>query len=154
MKKFLFLLLLIPIFVNCSKINELTSRDSKQKNNKVAEVTSDIKPGENTYGVITGALKWQDKNFPPFSNNNRKDKEFYKVLISHDVPAKNITLLIDEESTISEMKAAVMKALEKAPEGSTFVFYYAGHGVKDKDNTIYFASYDITSGNYKNRDLT
>ena len=69
--------------------------------------------------------------------------------MSQNVPAKNIILLIDEESSVSEMKSAVLKALEKAPEGSTFIFYYAGHGVKDKDNTIYFASYDINSDNYK-----
>ena len=88
MKKFLLLLLLIPFFVNCSKINELTSRDSKQKNNKEAEVTSDIKLGENTYGVIAGALKWQDKNFPPFSNINRKDKEILQSINVAKCPRK------------------------------------------------------------------
>ncbi|MEO8512987.1 MAG: Tudor-knot domain-containing protein [Ignavibacteria bacterium] len=149
MKKLLLLLLLIPFFVYCSKLSELTSRDSKEKKTGTTVITSDIKPGEDTYGVVAGALEWTDSNFPPFSNVNRKDKEFYSLLKSQGVKAKNVALLIDKESTVDAMKSALLDALEKAPEGSTFIFYYAGHGVKDNDNAIYFASYDITSGNYK-----
>jgi hypothetical protein len=149
MKKYILLVLLLPFFVNCSKISELTSRDTKHKNNTSSEVTSDIKPGDNTYGVVAGALKWTDPDFPPFSDVHRKDKEFYLLLKLQGVKQKNFTLLLDNESTVDAMKTAVLDALEKAPEGSTFIFYYAGHGVKDNDNTIYFASYDITSGNYK-----
>lgn len=147
MKKFLLILLLLPFVVNCSKISELTSRDTRKTIQTVP--VSDISLGENTYGVIAGALKWTDENFPPFSNINRKDKEFYELLKTKGVPRENISLLIDEKSTVEEMKSAILDALEKAPEGSTFIFYYAGHGVKDSDNTIYFASYDITSGKYK-----
>ncbi len=149
MKKYILLLILLPFFVNCSKLSELTSRDTKQQKTGSVEITSDIRPGENTYGVVAGALKWTDPNFPPFSNVHRKDRELYDLLKTQGVKSKNVTLLIDNESTVDAMKTAVLDALEKAPEGSTFIFYYAGHGVKDNDNTIYFASYDITSGSYK-----
>lgn len=149
MKKYILLLFLLPFFVNCSKLSDLTSRDTKNQKTGSVEITSDIKPGENTYGVVAGALEWTDPNFPPFSSVHRKDKEFYELLRTQGVKAKNVSLLIDNESTVDAMKRAVLDALEKAPEGSTFIFYYAGHGVKDNDNTIYFASYDITSGNYK-----
>ncbi|MBZ0202291.1 MAG: caspase family protein [Ignavibacteria bacterium] len=152
MKKFLILIFIIPLFINCSKITELTGKGSSEKNDKKqvkTEVTSDIAPGENTYGVIAGVLEWTDKGFPPFSNRNRKDKELYELLRTNGVQEKNLTLLIDEASTVEAMKQAVSDALKKAPEGSTFIFYYAGHGVKDKDNSIYFASYDISSKNYK-----
>ncbi|MBL8016171.1 MAG: caspase family protein [Ignavibacteria bacterium] len=149
MKKFIFLLLLIPLFINCSKISELTSRESKKDSKPPVEITSDISHGANTYGVVAGALEWKDPGFSPFSNRNRKDKELYSLLKSQGVQGKNVTLLIDNEATVDAMKSAVLDALEKAPEGSTFIFYYAGHGVKDDDSRIYFASYDITSGNYK-----
>jgi hypothetical protein len=149
MKKYILLLLLVPFFINCSKLSELTSRDSNKEKSSSVEITSDIKPDENTYGVISGALEWQDKNFPPFSNRNRKDKELYSLLKSQGVKPKNVSLLIDNEATVDAMKSAVLDALGKAPEGSTFIFYYAGHGVKDDDSKIYFASYNITTGNYK-----
>ncbi len=149
MRKFVFLLLLIPLFINCSKLNELTSRDSKEKKTGTTVITSDITPGENTYGVVAGALEWKDPGFSPFSNRNRKDKELYSLLKTQGVKPKNVSMLIDNEATVDAMKSAVLDALEKAPEGSTFLFYYAGHGVKDDDSRIYFASYDITSGNYK-----
>jgi hypothetical protein len=149
MKKYILLLLLLPFFVNCSKITELASRDSKKEKSVSVEITSDIKPGENTYGVIAGALEWKDPGFSPFSNRNRKDKELYSLLKSQGVQGKNVTLLIDQEANVDAMKSAVLAALEKAPEGSTFIFYYAGHGVKDDDSKIYFASYDITTGKYK-----
>lgn len=149
MKKYILILLLVPFFVNCSKVSELTSRDSKEKKTGSTVITSDIKPGENTYGVIAGALEWKDPGFSPFSNRNRKDKELYSLLESQGVKPKNVSLLIDNEATVDAMRSAVLNALKKAPEGSTFIFYYAGHGVKDDDSRIYFASYDITTGNYK-----
>ncbi len=149
MRKYILLLFLLPFFVNCSKLSEFTSSDTKNKKSLTTVISSDIKPDENTYGVVAGALKWTDPNFPPFSNTHRKDREFYELLKTQGIKPRNVTLLIDDESTVSAMKQAVLDALEKAPEGSTFIFYYAGHGVKDNDNTIYFASYDITSGSYK-----
>ena len=66
MKKFLLLLFVIPFFINCSKLNELTSRDSKKEKSVTVEITSDIRPGENTYGVIAGALEWKDPGFSPY----------------------------------------------------------------------------------------
>ncbi len=152
MKKFLLIIFILPLFINCSKVTELTGKGSNEKTEKKqvkSGVTSDISPGENTYGVISGVLEWTDKDFPPFSNRNRKDKELYELLGTKGVQEKNLAILIDKESTVEAMKQAVSDALKKAPEGSTFIFYYAGHGVKDKDNSIYFASYDISSKNYK-----
>ncbi|HMT11763.1 MAG TPA: caspase family protein, partial [Ignavibacteria bacterium] len=133
MRKFIFLLLLIPLFINCSKLSELTSRDSKKEKSVSVETTSEITPGENTYGVVAGALEWKDPGFSPFSNRNRKDKELYSLLKTQGVKPKNVSMLIDNEATVDAMKSAVLDALEKAPEGSTFIFYYAGHGVKDDD---------------------
>ncbi len=146
MKKFILLLLLVPLFFNCSKLSELTSRDTHQE--KPSSVT-DIAPGENTYGVVSGVLKWNDPGFSSFSSRNRKDKELYELLKTRGIKSSRVKLMLDEESTVDEMKSAVLDALEKAPEGSEFIFYYAGHGVKGSDSKIYFASYDITTGNYK-----
>ncbi|GEM_PF-1015927 len=149
MKKYILLLVLLPFFVNCSKVSELTSRDSKKEKTINAEITSDITPGANTYGVVAGVLEWKDPGFSPFSSRNRKDKELHSLLESQSVQPGNVSLLIDREATVDAMKSAVLTAIDKAPEGSTFIFYYAGHGVKDNDSRIYFASYDITTGKYK-----
>lgn len=153
MKKFL-LFLIIPAILSCSKLGELTNKndDSKKQStetNGKTETVSEIQPGENTYGVIAGVLEWSDKDFAPFEKRNRKDKEFYELLRSKGA-GKNIKLLLDDEATLKNMKREIESALESAPEGSTFLFYYAGHGVKDqKTNLKYFANSDIRGSDYE-----
>lgn len=147
MKKFLFLLIL-PVIFGCSKLNGLVNKKDTEKIQKT-ETVSEIQPGENTYGVVAGVLEWSDKDFPPFEKRNRKDKEFYEVLKTKGAN-KNVKLLIDEEASLKNIKAQLEKALEEAPEGSTFLFYYAGHGVKADNSMIYFANSDIKGSDYKN----
>lgn len=146
MKKFILLLFIIPLFINCSKLSELTSKNS----DKTHSVRTETMPGENTYGVITGVLKWTDPDYTSFSDRNRKDKELYELLIKNGAKKENLELLIDEDATLDEMKKKISAAIQKAPEGSDFIFYYAGHGSKENDNSIYFANYDITSAGIAN----
>jgi hypothetical protein len=141
MKKFILLLFVIPLFINCSKLSELTSKNSDKTNT----VRTETMPGENTYGVIAGVLKWTDPGFSSFSGRNRKDKELYELLIKNGAKKENLKILLDDEATLEEMKKKISAAIQKAPEGSDFIFYYAGHGSKENDNSIYFANYDITS---------
>lgn len=154
MKKFL-LILIIPAILSCSKLSELTNKKDDGKiqtteSKSDVQVVSEIQPGANTYGIVAGVLEWSDKDFAPFEKRNRKDKEFYELLRSKGA-GNNIALLIDDEATLKNMKKEIESALEKAPEGSTFLFYYAGHGVMDRNSGIkYFANSDIKGSDYTN----
>jgi hypothetical protein len=58
------------------------------------------------------------------------------------VPKENIVLLLDKEATLESMKANVLEKMVECDEKSTFIFYYAGHGVKT-GKKFYFCNYDM-----------
>lgn len=97
---------------------------------------------EKTKIVIIGVLKWEDPNISTFSDRNRKDQELYDLFIEMGVPKENISLLLDQEATLSNMQDAIRSKMEVCESDETFIFYYAGHGVKTKDK-YYFCNYDM-----------
>jgi hypothetical protein len=104
---------------------------------------------KNTYVLIAGVLKWQDKNcLSPFSDVNRKDWELKDQLIKMGVPTTNIISLTDDKATLAGIQNAFTELSKKCTDKSTFIFYYAGHGIK-KERDYYFANYDIDCGKCK-----
>ncbi len=97
-----------------------------------------------TYAVIAGVLRWQDRGLAPYATEMRKDRELHARLLSMGVPARNTVLLLDERCTLKNMREAVSSIAAKAGPGSTLIFYYAGHGIREKEG-IYFANYDIST---------
>jgi len=103
----------------------------------------DLKPAE-TYVVIAGVLQWPGSKISGFPTKNRKDEELYEVLRNRGVPADQMKLLLDEESTYSGVKRAIAAIASKAPAGSTFILYYCGHGMPcGKQGDICLANYDL-----------
>jgi hypothetical protein len=106
-------------------------------------VADELKP-DNTYGVIVGVLKWQSPALGSFSARHRKDQELRNLLVQRGVPAKNIALLLDEQATLANIRSALRTVASAARPGSTFLFYYAGHGsLRGKD--VSFCNYDCGS---------
>ncbi|HUR65747.1 MAG TPA: Tudor-knot domain-containing protein [Chitinophagaceae bacterium] len=108
--------------------------------------TGSIEPA-NTYVFIAGVLKWQNPSLTTFSNKNRKDQELYDLLLSKGVNKANTVYLKDEEATLASMNAELKNLLSRATPGSTFIFYYAGHGARAEDGPVCFANYDYKAGN-------
>lgn len=92
--------------------------------------------------VIAGVLKWKDPSVATFSDHHRKDQELYDQFIEMGVPKENISLLLDEEATLSAMQEHIMEKMMACDENTTFIFYYAGHGVKE-GRKYYFCNYDM-----------
>jgi len=101
----------------------------------------------NTYVFIAGVLKWQSPSLSPFSNKNRKDEELYNLLLSKGIKKENTVFLKDDAATLANMTSSLKQILQKANAQSTFIFYYAGHGVRAGNGPICFANYDYKSGN-------
>ncbi|HYG52545.1 MAG TPA: caspase family protein, partial [Flavobacteriales bacterium] len=120
MKKLLFLLCALPCMLQAQKFD-----------------------AKNTYVLIVGVLKWKDSQcLHPFSDVNRKDWELKDQLVKMGVPVGNITSLTDEKADLASIQKGFETLSAKCTGNSTFIFYYAGHGIK-KEHEYYFANYDI-----------
>jgi hypothetical protein len=133
--------LLLPLLAWCCASSAAHAR---------AEVLFDAR---STYAVIAGVLEWKDPGLPPFSKDKRKDRELFERLGRLGVPAAQRTLLLDDAASARAIEAALKDAVARAPSGSTLVFYYAGHGIKDQAGDIIFASSDIRLGDPDNTGL-
>lgn len=97
---------------------------------------------EKTYALIIGVLHWQDPELTSFPQENRKDRQFKDLLVTRKVPAENIAYLEDEKASLAEIRKSLSDLLKRAPEGSTFLFYFAGHGL-NTENGVILANHDI-----------
>lgn len=95
-----------------------------------------------TFAVVAGILEWEDPDLSPFPKDNRKDQELFEQLGRLGVPRAQRTLLLDAKATASAIETALEQVIAKAPIDATLVFYFAGHGVKDQDGKIIFATAD------------
>ena len=102
-----------------------------------------------TWVFMAGVLEWQDKNLSPFPKKDRKDRVLEAKLKEAGVPAGQIVFLEDAQATQKAMQQELRKLAEAAPEGSTFVFYYAGHGMQDDGGEVFLANHDADTGKKK-----
>lgn len=97
---------------------------------------------DKTWVVIAGVLEWTDPGLVPFPKEGRKDRELDQTFGALGVDASRRTMLLDEQATAAAIERALTSAIDAAPADATLVFYFAGHGVKDQDGHIIFASAD------------
>jgi Caspase domain/RNA binding activity-knot of a chromodomain len=110
------------------------------------QYSSAIDPA-NTFVFMVGVLKWQSPSLNSFSDKNRKDEELYNLLLSKGVKKENAIFLKDSEATLININSKMKELLLKTNAQSTFLFYYAGHGVRGGNGPVCFANYDYSSGN-------
>ena len=102
----------------------------------------DLKPAK-THVVIAGVLQWPGSLISGFPTKNRKDEELYETLRAGGVPAENMKLLLDEQSSFSGVKRAIREVGAKSEKDSLFVFYYCGHGLPHAKGGVCLANYDL-----------
>ncbi|MCA9521621.1 MAG: caspase family protein, partial [Myxococcales bacterium] len=102
---------------------------------------------QKTHAVVIGVLKFRDPGLRSFSAIGRKDKELYELLLKRGVPAKQATLLLDEQATRQGVDKALAQAIGRVKAGETLIVYYAGHGVIYGTGDVAFATYDLTRQN-------
>lgn len=107
-----------------------------------------------TYAVVIGVLHWKDTSFASFPPEDRKDKALFELLGKRGVPAAQRVLLLDEDATTEHALAAVDRMIAAAPAGSTFVFYFAGHGGPVGRDDVALATYDAVGDDFGMTGLT
>jgi hypothetical protein len=101
-----------------------------------------------TYGVIVGVLEWEKGALSPFSKQKRKDQELYDLLVKRGVAKDNLVLLMDKQATHKAIGDAVRQVARKAPRGSTFLFYFAGHGGRLGTGCTTICNYDLAGKDF------
>lgn len=96
----------------------------------------------NTHVVIAGLLQFSDPALTAFAQEDRRDAELGRALVTCGVPAQQVTTLLDAQATRAAILAAVGAAADRTQPGGTLVFYYAGHGVRTRSGDIAYVAYD------------
>jgi len=97
-----------------------------------------------THVIIVGVCNWE-ADLTRYSTRRRKDKELYELLIKRGTPTRNITMLLDSDATLSNIRKTIDDTLRRTSEESTLIVYFAGHGWK-AGNDFHFANYDARLG--------
>lgn len=94
-----------------------------------------------TYVLVASVIEWPDKALAPFKDA-RRDEALVAQFRACGVPAGNVVFLKDKEATLAAVRREFHALAGRAGAGSTFVFYFQGHGLTRKNKT-YLACYDV-----------
>jgi hypothetical protein len=92
---------------------------------------------------VVGTLEWKfPEYFSPFPKENRRDAALVKWFRTLGVPQSQLVYLQDKQATSAKIDQKFEALLADSAEDELLVVYYCGHGSKDDDGAVYFASYD------------
>mgnify|MGYP001170267821 FL=1 len=97
-----------------------------------------------THVVIIGVTRWK-ADLTRYPRRRRKDKELRELLIQRGTPPKQISVLLDSEATLENIRQTIKSTLLATNANSTLLIYFAGHGWRIGDDFC-FANYDVTLG--------
>jgi hypothetical protein len=92
-----------------------------------------IKKGKSIWAVVVGINDYPNIRKLKYAVNDAK--AFYEHLVGYSrVPRENVTMLLDEEATLTALKSALGTHLKnKAGEEDMVIIFFAGHGATEKD---------------------
>jgi hypothetical protein len=100
-----------------------------------------------TYVVMVGITEWKSNGkheYEKFPKRGRVDVLLEKQLLDDGVPRENLVFLKDKAATAEAMRTEIAAVAKRAPAGSTFIFYFNGHGDRDwKTGRNYLVNYDL-----------
>lgn len=85
-------------------------------------------------------------------NDARSMHNFFLNENAGAVPAQNLSLLLDEQATKSQIMAELKHQVSKAWNNDLIIFFFAGHGIKgnkEDNNSLYLLPHDYEIGNLK-----
>ena len=106
----------------------------------------DVWSPADTFAVVVGVLSFKDASIPSFAARHRKDQELSELLVRRGVPKDHVVTLLDRDAQAKAVLDSVSALASKAGPGSTFLFYYAGHGGMSDKGEVSFVAYDETAG--------
>jgi hypothetical protein len=131
-----------------SEATKTSKTKKRSKSDEPREESGHALAGPRVHAVIVGVLEFGEPGVAGWSKVDRKDRELYDALLARGVPKKNITLLLDRKAGHAAVFSALKAAARKVKPEDTFLFYYAGHGVRDGDGAAHFMAYDTRTGQF------
>ncbi|MCE9583965.1 MAG: caspase family protein [Planctomycetes bacterium] len=96
-----------------------------------------------TYVLVASVIEWPDKALAAFKDA-RRDEALVEQFKADGVPAANVVFLKDKDATLAALRRELHALAGRAGEGSTFIFYFQGHGLTRKEKT-FLACYDVNT---------
>jgi len=92
-----------------------------------------IKERRNIWAVVIGINDYKNIRKLKYAVNDAK--AFYNLLVSHNkIPAANVTLLINKEAKLTNLRSTLGTKLKKnAGKEDMVIIYFAGHGATERD---------------------
>ncbi len=97
---------------------------------------------QKTYALLVGILAWQKGQLQEFPTDGRRDKVLADTLIADGVPREQLVFLEDSAATTEAIRNGLGALLDRAGPGSTFLFYFDGHGLQSRGK-YFLGSYDV-----------
>lgn len=94
-----------------------------------------------TWVFVASVMSWKDPALASFTRP-RLDADLVAAVIAAGVPAEQVVFLKDQGVTRSAVRAGLAQLAVQAGAGSTFIFYFQGHGLRHRGATV-LATYDI-----------
>jgi hypothetical protein len=99
-----------------------------------------------TIACLIGILEWKDTNLAVYEKEGRQDDRLFHLLKDRGVPQDKIQFLKDGQGTLDRCITAIRETAKKGAPDSVFFFYYAGHGIVDRNTgKAYFLNYDCNT---------
>lgn len=99
-----------------------------------------------TWVFAVGILQWEHPEIYdsfPDAIPNRADRRLVDALEAAGVPKEHVVCLFDEQATLETIRREYRAQLDRIREGDLLIFYFAGHGTRDrKTRATYLANYD------------
>lgn len=111
----------------------------------IPAVGSQLKAGD-LYALVVGVSKYKDSKIPKLDLSDKDAKEFGEFLKTQNQIFKtaNVTYLLNEKATKSEVEKYLYYTLPKAEKEDTVILFFSGHGAFDpiRPNDFLFLPFD------------
>lgn len=99
-----------------------------------------------TWVFAVGILEWKHPDIYgsfPEAIPHRADRRLIEALKAAGVADDHVVFLVDERATLAAVRREYRAQLDRTRKGDTLIFYFAGHGTRDRrTRATYFANYD------------
>ena len=99
-----------------------------------------------TWVFAVGILQWKHPDIYdsfPAAIPNRADRRLINTLKATGIPDDHVVFLVDERATLAAIRREFRAQLDRTREGDLLIFYFAGHGARDRQTReTFFANYD------------
>ncbi len=89
-----------------------------------------------TVAILVGVSDYRDSNLEALPGASSDAKRFESALRSWGLPADWIFSLNQEKATKSELIKTFFECRQAFDAGAKFIFYFAGHGVRDSESAL------------------